>query len=241
MSLLPNESRSRSDGGNGPSCSSARAQLPRLLELIMAIQSDRFPNARTLAERCEVSRRTIYRDLDTLEAAGIPVHYRPDRQGYQLARSCAYQLPSLEENEILALLLLVRQWKGGAGLDLVRHARDGAVKLVQSLSPDARNRILTRAEPVPDETNPWPLPRERKLVYDAILDALSQRYQLRIWYRDAVEAEPITTKLSLYRLVLARGTWDVVGRSTPHRQGPGLPIPRIERGAATIDPHTLPP
>ena len=69
-----------------------RAQLPRLLELIMAIQSDRFPNARTLAERCEVSRRTIYRDLDTLDAAGIPVRYRPDRQGYQLARSCALPL-----------------------------------------------------------------------------------------------------------------------------------------------------
>src|SRR4051812_17925907 len=241
MSLVPNESGAGDEGGGGPSSSSARAQLPRLLELIMAIQSDRFPNARALAERCEVSRRTIYRDLDTLEAAGIPVHYRPDRQGYQLARSCAYQLPSLEENEILALLLLVRQWKGGAGLDLVRHARDGAVKLVQSLSPDARNRVLTRAEPVPDETNSWPLPRERKLVYHATLDALSQRYQIRIWYPDAGEAEPITTKLSLYRLVLARGTWYVLGRSTLHRQVCVFRIPWIERVAATIDPYTIPP
>src|SRR3954452_15793379 len=241
MSLMPNDARSGGAGGSGPSPSSARAQLPRLLELIMAIQSDRFPNARALAERCEVSRRTIYRDLDTLEAAGIPVRYRPDRQGYQLARSCAYQLPSLEENEVLALLLLVRQWKGGAGLDLVRHARDGAVKLVQSLSPDARNRILTRAEPVPDETNSWPLPRERKLVYDAILDALSQRYQIRIWYRDAVEAEPITTKLSLYRLVLARGTWYVVGRSTLHRQVRVFRIPWIERVTPTNDPYDIPP
>ena len=59
----------------------------------MAIQSDRFPNARMLAERCEVSRRTIYRDLETLAAAGIPVHYRPDRQGYQLARGYSLAAP----------------------------------------------------------------------------------------------------------------------------------------------------
>jgi predicted DNA-binding transcriptional regulator YafY len=215
--------------------------LPRLLELIMAIQSDRFPNARDLAERCEVSRRTIYRDLDTLEAAGIPVRYRPDRQGYQLERNCAYQLPSLEEKEVLALLVLVRQWKGGAGLDLLRHAHDGAVKLVQALSPDVRNRILTRAEPVPDETNLSQLPRDRKLVYDTILDALAHRHQLRIWYRDDAEATQVATKLSLYRLVLARGTWYVVGRSTFHRQVRVFRIPWVERVAATNDPYTIPP
>jgi predicted DNA-binding transcriptional regulator YafY len=215
--------------------------LPRLLELIMAIQSNRFPNARVLAEKCEVSRRTIYRDLDTLAAAGIPVRYRPDRQGYQLARTCAYQLPTLDEKEVLALLILVRQWKGGAGLDLLRHAHDGAVKLVQALPPDVRNRVLTRAEPVPHETNFSSLPRDRKLVYDAILDALAQRFQIRIWCRDAAAEMQETTKLSLYRLVLARGIWYVVGRSTLHRQVRVFRIPWIDRVTSTSDPYTIPP
>ena len=56
------------------------------LQLLMILQSERFPNARRLAEACEVSRRTIYRDLAILEAAGIEVLYQPERQGYQLAR-----------------------------------------------------------------------------------------------------------------------------------------------------------
>src|SRR3954452_17299742 len=216
MSLMPNDARSGGAGGSGPSTSSARAQLPRLLELIMAIQTDRFPNARALAERCEVSRRTIYRDLDTLAAAGIAVRYRSDRQGYHIARSCSLPPPSLDEKEALALLVLARQWKGGAGLDLLRHAHDGAVKLLQALPPEIRNRVLIQPQPVPDVANLSPLPRDRKLVYDAILEALADRLQVRIWYRDDPErsAAPETTKLSLYRLVLARGTWYVVGRST---------------------------
>jgi predicted DNA-binding transcriptional regulator YafY len=217
--------------------------LPRLLELIAAIQSGRFPNARTLAERCEVSRRTIYRDLETLAAAGIPVRYRPDRQGYHFARGYSFPLPGLDEKEALALLTMARQWKGGAGFDLIRHARDGAVKLIQALSAEARNRVLTQAEPIPDESSLTTLPRERALVYDAILDALTRRLQLRTWYReDACGSLTLeTTKLSVYRLVLARGTWFVVGRSTFHRQVCAFRIPWIEQVQPTNDPYTIPP
>ena len=37
----------------------------RLLQLIACVQSERFRTRRELAELCEVSRRTIYRDLET--------------------------------------------------------------------------------------------------------------------------------------------------------------------------------
>ena len=189
----------------------------------------------------EVSRRTIYRDLETLDAAGIPVRYRPDRQGYQLARGYSFTLPGLDEKEALALLIMARQWKGGAGFDLLRHARDGAVKLIQALPAEVRNRVVTQAEPIPDDISRPALPRDRKLVYDAILDALAQRLQLRIWYRDDTAGSQETTKLSLYRLVLARGIWFVVGRSTFHRQVCVFRIPWIDRATPTNDLYTIPP
>jgi predicted DNA-binding transcriptional regulator YafY len=243
MSLIPREDRPRDIEGPGTPLSSGRAQLPRLLELIMAIQSDRYPNARALAERCEVSRRTIFRDLDTLAAAGIPVHYRPDRQGYQLARGCSLPASSLDETELLALLIMARQWKGGAAFDLIRHARSGTQKLIQALPADVRDRLLIRAEPIPEGGPEAPLPRDRRLVYDALLNALALRLQIRIWYRDVRDETGTqeTTKLSLYRLVLARGTWYVVGRSTFHRGVRVFRIPWIERATPTTDSYTIPP
>src|SRR5271157_4014293 len=89
---------------------SANSRLPlaRLLQLLMILQSERFPNARRLAEACAVSRRTIYRDLATLEAAGLAVLYQPQRQGYQLARDRWLQPTQLEDNEALALLIMSR-------------------------------------------------------------------------------------------------------------------------------------
>ena len=78
---------------------SLRLPLARLLQLLMILQSERFPNARRLAEACAVSRRTIYRDLAILEAAGISVLYQPERQGYQLARDCLLQPTQLDDKE----------------------------------------------------------------------------------------------------------------------------------------------
>ena len=49
--------------GPGPRSPALRVPLARLLQLLMILQSERFPNARRLSEACEVSRRTIYRDL----------------------------------------------------------------------------------------------------------------------------------------------------------------------------------
>src|SRR5438270_439900 len=40
----------------------SRAQLTRLFRLVVILQSERYPNARELAESCEVSRRTVHPD-----------------------------------------------------------------------------------------------------------------------------------------------------------------------------------
>lgn len=102
----------------------SRATLARLLRLVLLLQSGRPPNARELGEACEVSTRTIYRDLELLTGAGVPLIYSPERQGYQLSRGFTLQSTKLDELEILALLVMSRQWSSQESIGLHKHARE---------------------------------------------------------------------------------------------------------------------
>jgi predicted DNA-binding transcriptional regulator YafY len=51
-----------------------RLRADRLLTLLMLLQTRKKVTAQTLAKRLEVSERTIYRDLEALSSAGIPVY-----------------------------------------------------------------------------------------------------------------------------------------------------------------------
>lgn len=56
-------------------------QINRMFEIIYILIDKKTVTARELAERFEVSTRTIYRDIDTLSAAGIPVYMSKGKGG----------------------------------------------------------------------------------------------------------------------------------------------------------------
>lgn len=83
-------------------------QLQRLFEIIYTLLYKKHITARELAEHFEVSTRTIYRDIDTLSAAGIPIYTNKGKDGgifimdhYVLNRSL---LSDQDQKEILSAL-----------------------------------------------------------------------------------------------------------------------------------------
>lgn len=56
-------------------------QMNRLLEIVYILLSKERVTAKELAERFNVSRRTIYRDIDALSIAGVPVYMEKGKGG----------------------------------------------------------------------------------------------------------------------------------------------------------------
>src|SRR5215469_13588012 len=84
----------------------AAMKSDRLLATILLLQSRGQLTGRELAERLEVSERTIHRDMDALSAAGVPVFaLRGSRGGWKLEEAWRTQVPGLDEAELHALLM----------------------------------------------------------------------------------------------------------------------------------------
>ena len=79
----------------------------RLLSLLMLLQTRGRMTAEQLSEKLEVSVRTIYRDLDALSAAGIPVYAtRGPGGGCALVDNYRTNLTGMTEDEVRALFML---------------------------------------------------------------------------------------------------------------------------------------
>ena len=86
----------------------------RLFEMIQILRDGRLHRAQDMAERLEVSVRTIYRDMDTLIASGVPVE---GERGLGYMMTAAITLPplNLTMTELEAFHL---------GMDIVTKAAD---------------------------------------------------------------------------------------------------------------------
>ena len=76
----------------------------RMLTILLLLQSRGQVTAGELAERLEVSRRTVYRDLEALASAGAPVYAeRGSGGGWRMLDGGELELPSLDEAQLRAL------------------------------------------------------------------------------------------------------------------------------------------
>lgn len=112
----------------------------RLFQIIQVLRRGRLVTAAMLAERLEVSERTIYRDIRDLMASGVPIDGAAG-VGYLLREG--YDLPPLmfSRDELEALLVGARMAAAWAGDDLARAAA-AALEKIESALPEPRRREI---------------------------------------------------------------------------------------------------
>ena len=109
----------------------------RLFQIVQHLRGGRLVTARQLAERLEVSDRTIYRDIADLSGSGVPIDGEAG-VGYILREG--FDLPPLmfTRDEIAALVAGARLIRAWGGHDMARAAEEALVKIGAVLPPDAR-------------------------------------------------------------------------------------------------------
>lgn len=108
----------------------------RLFDLVTALRDGRLHRAQDLADRLEVSVRTIYRDMETLQASGIPVEGERG-VGYMLTAPVTLPPLNLTLAELEALELGMAVVAEAADPELQKAARSLSAK-IDAVLPDDR-------------------------------------------------------------------------------------------------------
>jgi predicted DNA-binding transcriptional regulator YafY len=180
----------------------------RLLSILILLQMRGRLSAEALAQEFEVSVRTIYRDIDQLSAAGVPVYAERGRAGgFQLLDGYRTRLTGFTPAEADALLLA---GVGGAAADLGMGADLAAaqLKLLASLPPDSgasAQRVASRFHLDPAN---WYSRVEPLEVLPALAAAVWSETRVRIRYESWKDV--VTREVDPLGLVLKGGVWYLV-------------------------------
>lgn len=185
----------------------------RLLSLLLLLEARGRMTARALADELEVSVRTVYRDLDALGTAGIPVRTGSGPGGgCELADGFRTPLTGLAADEAAALLALgvpgALEDLGLGGLAATAH-RKVAAALPSTLRADSTRRRFHVDAPA------WFRAREEVPHLLALVGPVREDRRLRILYRPPQTPERWRTVEPL-GLVTKAGLWYLVARSGPH-------------------------
>lgn len=180
----------------------------RLLALLLALQRTGASTAPALAEELEVSVRTIYRDVTSLQEAGVPIFTAPGAGGgIRLVERWRSPVDGMTSDEVRALAV-----GGGPAADLglgsvLAVARS---KLRSGLPDHVRVELDLVAERFLLDAEAWFRPTPPTPALDVISQAVWASTRVDVRYQRP--AGVVARRLDPLGLVLKQSTWYLVAR-----------------------------
>ena len=157
-------------------------KVDRLVSMIMILLEKRRVGAQELAEMFEVSPRTVYRDMEAINQAGIPVRSIPGvGGGFEIMPGYKVDRKAFSADDLSALLMGLNSLSGVMQGDAYRHA----LAKVRSLIPEEQaGAIELKASQVCIDPRPWMGGGHIARHLDTIKEALQRSRLLAFTYTD---------------------------------------------------------
>lgn len=169
-----------------------------------------------LAEELEVSPRTIYRDIDALSAAGIPVYAdRGPTGGYQLVDGYRTRLTGFTTDEAQSLFLAGLPGPAEE-LGLKSFAAAAQLKVLAALPTELRAKAEQIRQRFHLDTPTWFRGDEPTAHLATIADAVWEQHRLRLTYLRWGN-QTVRREVDPFGIVLKAGTWYLVASHRTYR------------------------
>ncbi|GAA1599782.1 YafY family protein [Kribbella sancticallisti] len=182
-----------------------------MLQIILLLQRHPRLSARELAERLEVSTRTVMRDMEALSAAGVPVYTERGRNGgCVLLPGYRADVSGLTPREAQALFA----WSGRASLSEELGMRDALQSAMGKLSATLPMQLQDDAAVLSDaivvDRRRWFAEAEDTGALPALRQAVVTRRRVSLRYASASAGRPVRRTVDPWGLVEQAGRWYLV-------------------------------
>lgn len=211
----------------------------RLLSIVLLLQTHGQLSSRTLAERLEVSERTIHRDMEALSVSGIPVvAERGSNGGWSLLGEYRTNLTGLNEAEIQSLFV-TQPPKLLADLRLQKASEGALLKLLAALPVMYRHGAEQARRRIHIDTAGWSRQEEAVPLLPVLQEAIWSERKLHFSYQRGPGYDDVEREVDPLGLVAKGSAWYLVaGVSGDIRS---YRISRVSRAEVLDQPCTIPP
>ncbi|MET8448998.1 YafY family protein [Streptomyces sp. NPDC005209] len=212
----------------------------RLVSILLLLQTRGRMTAARLAEELDVSVRTVYRDVEALSAAGVPLYGDAGHAGgYRLLDGYRTRLTGLTTEEAEALFLAGAPGPA-ADLGLGPVLAAAQLKVRAALPAELRAHADRVSGRFHLDAPGWYADADDTPYLAAVADAVWNGRVLDVLYRRWREPTDVRRRLEPYGLVLKAGRWYVVAGPGPGLAPRTFRVDQILRLAATDEEFTRP-
>ena len=185
-------------------------RIHRLISILLLIESRGKIKAKELASKLEISVRTIYRDIDILNEAGIPITTTTGPNGgINFIEGFSVNINKLQEGDIMNLYLASLGIKPDIYSDFGVKLQNSLLKLEKNVDFKYSNNFEKARNRFYFDNNPWWGEHTKVLYIDVLVNSVLQSFKLIINYA-ANENNKTTRVIHPYGIVVKRSDWYIV-------------------------------
>ncbi|ROR28591.1 putative DNA-binding transcriptional regulator YafY [Mobilisporobacter senegalensis] len=186
-------------------------KIDRLISIIMVLLERKKISATKLAAMFEVTPRTIYRDIDTINQAGIPIVTYPGvNGGIGILEEFKIDKKLFTTSDITTLLIGL----GSISSTLFDDKIVNTLAKVKGLIPDGqKQKIELKSNQISIDLTSWSGNKNLPPILEEIKHALDHNQLISFQYYDR-DGNKTNRKIEPYRLILKEANWYLSGYCT---------------------------
>lgn len=179
-------------------------KIDRMLTIIVMLLNRNRISAKELAEKFEISVRTVYRDIDTINMAGIPIISHPGNNGgFGIMENYKLDHQLLTLNNMCSMLSALK----GVNSTLEDIELESSIEKLRNLIPqDKAHHVNLHMEQIIINMLPWRHTPKQKQRVKIIQSAITQSQLVSITYRNNA-SETSTRQIEPMSLIFKGYTW----------------------------------